>query len=346
MQISKALQAKSGKWMIALIIAISISFVLIPIVEARTPPNVKAFPTIKKLPELPSGSEATAIAILLNYHGVQITKEEVGQMLPREPLPIVVGERMIGGDPTRAYIGDPFTAEGLGAYHQPMVRVLGEFLPGRVIDRTRQPFSQILGDVSQGSPFIVWVTEGLKPAHITHFWWTVDEHLIQWHGNQNTVVLFDFDESHVYVSDPHTGQIEAYERKNFERVWRDLGSRAIGIDANRNGTMPNTPSTPVNQPGNNRPSIDYEEERRKLIAEIQRQRDPKSADKEPSENEEKKTKVGIELWIVIIATFIFLASFITLLIITLKGSKDDTNEQPQQKDEAEEEDIPRNKGRR
>ncbi|OEF97549.1 C39 family peptidase [Desulfuribacillus alkaliarsenatis] len=301
--------------------------------SAQSPPNISAFPTIKKHPEMPSGSEATAIAILLNYHGVQITKEEIGRELPTEPLPVEVNNRQIGGDPSRGFIGDPFSEQGLGLYQQPLARILGNKIPvGQVIDRSGRPFLAVLSEVERGNPMIVWVTEGLRPASITQFWWTIDNNLIQWHGNQTTVVLFDFDADSVYVSDPNTGQIEAYNRVVFERIWRDVGSRAIGIDITASGT-PTATSTPDIAAPDTSGGLNYEEERRKILREIERQRDPSLVDEAGDEDANQDGAVkgvpSIVIWVVIIATFIFLASFTTLLILTLKANKKAQDNQQQ-----------------
>ncbi|MDR1449660.1 MAG: C39 family peptidase, partial [Propionibacteriaceae bacterium] len=75
---------------------------------ASQPPEPAADPTegwlnvpyLSQLPELPTGCEATAIAMLLQYAGLDWSKLDVADALP------------VSGDPNRGFYGDPHSWNG------------------------------------------------------------------------------------------------------------------------------------------------------------------------------------------------------------------------------------------
>ncbi len=49
--------------------------------------KINNVPLINQFPELPTGCEATALTMLLRYHGVNVSKKDIADTIPREPLP-------------------------------------------------------------------------------------------------------------------------------------------------------------------------------------------------------------------------------------------------------------------
>ncbi|WP_176720442.1 C39 family peptidase [Desulfuribacillus stibiiarsenatis] len=291
-----------------------------PLVYGAQPADPKSFPVMNQHPELPTGCEATAATILFHYHGKLVSKAEVARKIPVEPVPQTIGDRAVGGDPKKGFVGDPFSSSGFGVYHQPMEALLNEYFPGKVVNLSKEPFQSVLEEVRKGNPMIIWVTIGLAPTEISHFWWTEEEHLIQWNKNLHTVVLFDYDENFAYVSDPYTGKIESYPKNLLERRWLDLGSRAIGIDLNRQPSDVSPGQDGTNNSGNIS-NTDYELERQRIVKEAQLKKDPKLQAIEQAAQEGSKPKSKLPLWLFIGAAAILLISSTILLIITLKNRK-------------------------
>ncbi|MGZ4112372.1 MAG: C39 family peptidase, partial [Tumebacillaceae bacterium] len=113
-------------------------------------------PVIGQYPKLPTGCEATALTMLLQWAGVQVTKEDVADALVKEPLPFERDGRMIGGHPNRGFVGDPYTEESFGVFHEPIAAAVETFLPGRADDRSGMRFAELLALIDEGRPVVVW----------------------------------------------------------------------------------------------------------------------------------------------------------------------------------------------
>jgi uncharacterized protein YvpB len=191
--------------------------------------KVEGVPIIGQYPELPTGCEATALTMLLNWAGVEVEKREVAQSLPKESTPREQAGVMVGGHPNRAFIGDPFTADSYGVFHQPIAKLLDSYLPGRALDLTGITFDELLA-ISVSRPVVVWATIELKKPRVVITWRDEQTHeLIHWQSPEHCMTLVGYDQEHVLIHDPHTGGCEAYERDLFQNRWEQLGCQAVTV---------------------------------------------------------------------------------------------------------------------
>lgn len=189
-------------------------------------PNISP---VSQLPDLPNGCEAVAAAMLLNWAGVDVTKEEVAGKLPLGSLPSVNDDgAMIGGNPQREFVGDPFSV-GYGIFHKPVADVLDSYLPGEITDVTGSTFDDLLDIIKSGRPAMVWATERMAAPHLTAEWQDKDGSVIEWYDPEHALLLTGWDDDYAYMDDPMTGQEEKYSLGGFKTVWETMGSQAITV---------------------------------------------------------------------------------------------------------------------
>ena len=79
-------------------------------------------PAICQYPELPTGCEATAAAMVLQYYGINITAEDfaAGWLVCDAGFYSINGLQY-GPDPNEVFAGDPFSEYSYGCYAGPIV---------------------------------------------------------------------------------------------------------------------------------------------------------------------------------------------------------------------------------
>src|SRR4051794_5811406 len=68
-------------------------------------------------PRLFNGCEVTSLAMLLQYWGIHVTKNELAAQIPRVPLQYSNGK---SGNPNMGFVGNMEDGPGLGVYHGPI----------------------------------------------------------------------------------------------------------------------------------------------------------------------------------------------------------------------------------
>jgi uncharacterized protein YvpB len=201
---------------------------------------------IDQYPVLPTGCEATSLAMLLQYAGIQLSKEQVADNFVREVNPGIPQQtsssditiRLPGGNPHRAFVGDPYDRESFGVFHEPIANALEQYLPNRSHDLSNCTFNDLISHLTtKQKPIIVWMTIELREPRVTDEWPDVNnpDHRIQWQSPQHCALLVGYvtssDEviTHVLVNDPHTGKQESYDKELFEKRWIQLGRQAVTL---------------------------------------------------------------------------------------------------------------------
>ncbi|TCP53781.1 uncharacterized protein YvpB [Tumebacillus sp. BK434] len=188
---------------------------------------IKGIPVIYQYPVLPTGCEATAMAMLLNWAGVETANTDIARALPKVPLPHEVDGKLYGGNPNKGFVGDPFTKESYGVFHGPVAALLDTYLPGRVQDLSGGTIGRVYEALDAGCPVIVWATLKLREGRETDVWQEEDGAEVRWISPQHCMLMIGYDEAHVYINDPDTGQTEQYPRDLFEQRWELLGKQAV-----------------------------------------------------------------------------------------------------------------------
>ncbi|WP_105618146.1 C39 family peptidase [Vallitalea okinawensis] len=190
-------------------------------------------PLIPQLPNLPTGCEATSTAMLLQWADLDVSKEEVALLLPKSKIPHRHNGQLYAANPNTSFIGDPYSVEGYGVFHQPITDLINFYLPGLAVDMTGCTFEDLLAVIDSGRPIIVWTTIGMKQPRISKTWYDPNGNEVQWKTPQHSVLLMGYTSSHVIFHDPWTGKKEYCKSSSFKKIWVEMGRQAVTLTHNQ-----------------------------------------------------------------------------------------------------------------
>ena len=191
---------------------------------------IQNFPTINQYPNYPTGCESVALTLLLRFHGVSVSVDDVISRLKKEPLPYYEGNVLYGGSPYVGFVGNPYVSKSYGVYEQPIAEVASSY-KGNVISKSGVPFSEVLSLISQGKPVMVWTSMGLAVPYISASWvYKPTGETIRWKAQEHAVVIIGYNDNSVIISDPIQGMIKYQSRTVFESRYQYYGSRVVYYD--------------------------------------------------------------------------------------------------------------------
>jgi uncharacterized protein YvpB len=150
-------------------------------------------PLIMQKPELPTGCEATATAMMLQYAGAPLTKFDVVAVMP------------YSDDPYRGFVGDPYGDSGFTMYPSALMPLVREQL-GSAIDLTGAPLEELLDYVRAEKPVCCWIADDRGYVHC--------------------VVLTGFEGDTVYINDSLEG-FTSMSAAEFEHLRANNAYRAL-----------------------------------------------------------------------------------------------------------------------
>lgn len=185
---------------------------------------------ICQLPNLPTGCEAASAAMLLQWAGVDVTKEEIADALPKGELPVQKNGQFTGGNPNKEFVGSPYSSSGFGVFHEPIARIIESYLPGRVKDITGCTFDTLLKIIDSGRPVMVWVTINMAEPKINSTWYDKDGNKVVWKTPEHAMAIVGYNDTEIIVNDPLTGQKTNYNKKLFIKAWEFMGCQGITVE--------------------------------------------------------------------------------------------------------------------
>lgn len=202
------------------------------VTEAVSAPSDKALLDVKYVPQnptLPTGCEVTALTTVLNYYGIDVTKETLAdKYLPKAPI----GR----ADFHVEFVGNPRSAGSYGCYAPAIVKTAEAFFEAesidlKVNDYTGSTFSHLLEQVYNGKPVIVWATSPMDDEPVFTTQWNIDGDVIKWKGNLHCLVLIGYDmQAHtITTADPLHG-IKEYDMDLFVKRFKQMYSQAVIIE--------------------------------------------------------------------------------------------------------------------
>lgn len=192
-------------------------------------------PLIYQNPELPNGCEPVSITAALQFWGCSLDKFEIADhYLAKENFYWKNG-KLYGADPQVAFSGEPRDAMGWFVYEKPIVRAAKDYinkigkseLAVEAMDHASE--NELLDELNQGRPVVIWVTQDMKPARFDYSWTLVTTgEVFQAPTNLHCTVLHGYKNDVFYVMDPILGYKE-YPRDDFMAAYESLDARAIRI---------------------------------------------------------------------------------------------------------------------
>ena len=186
-------------------------------------------------PELPTGCEATAGAMLLSAYGYPADKCGVADDL-LTGAPVYSADTVYAPHPNDAFIGSPYSSDGYGTFPAVLADALQLLIDKENGSHTATPLydkseEELLSLVEKGIPVCVWTSMYDTEITYENGWYLLrdseytDEYFY-WPSNEHVVLLIGYDEESVTVYDPLVGKC-SYSRVSFFRHYRQVGSYAL-----------------------------------------------------------------------------------------------------------------------
>lgn len=155
-------------------------------------------PLIAQRPELPTGCEITAVTMMLQYAGADVTKVQLAREMPYDDH-----------DCDKGFVGDPFTDDGNSIYPPALLPLITKYA-GHATDLTGASLDELKQQLDSQHPVVIWVGE-FDGFH-TH-----------------ALTLIGYDDQHVIVNDCWTEEETHLTFQEFATIRGNLGNRAITI---------------------------------------------------------------------------------------------------------------------
>jgi uncharacterized protein YvpB len=172
-------------------------------------------------PRLYNGCEVTSLAMILNYKGISVTKNQLAQEITRVPLQYSNGEN---GNPNTGFVGNMEDGPGLGVYHQPIFELAQKYL--HAADLTNTSFDQLIEEVANGNPVWVITTSTFAPVSAVETWQT-PEGTVDITYNMHSVVITGYDSTNIYINNPYGTKNQKVDRESFIQAWEQMGKQAV-----------------------------------------------------------------------------------------------------------------------
>lgn len=178
-------------------------------------------------PSLPTGCEATALTMVLNFHGFEVSKETmVAKYMEKREIP---------GDFYNYFIGNPFSKSGLGIYAPGLTKTANSYLKKqntklRAYDVTGSSISKICKYVAKGYPVCIWTTYDLDKGPKVTGKWKINGKMYYWKSNEHcmTVIGFNKKRKKLIIANPAKG-IREYSMKVIQKRNRQYHKMAVVI---------------------------------------------------------------------------------------------------------------------
>lgn len=177
-------------------------------------------------PRLYNGCEITSLAMVMNYEGISISKNELANEINIVPLRYQNGDY---GNPNEGFVGNMQDGPGLGVYHEPIFKLAQKHFNDRAENLTGKQFGELLKKVADGSPVWVITTASLTPAASFKNWDTPDGQ-VKVSFQMHSVAITGYDENYIFVNDPYGTKNRKVPIDSFISAWELMGSQAVVIN--------------------------------------------------------------------------------------------------------------------
>jgi uncharacterized protein YvpB len=177
-------------------------------------------------PQLYNGCEVTSLAMILNYNGYYVTKNQLANNIARVPLTYQSG---LKGNPNVGFVGNMEVGPGYAVYNGPIYNLARKYAGDEVVNLTNHPFTDLLARVYQGEP--VWIITTSSFAPVSDFkTWNTPQGTTRITFSEHSVVITGYDANYIYINNPYGQKNQRVNRSSFEKAWVQMGSQAIVIE--------------------------------------------------------------------------------------------------------------------
>lgn len=183
-------------------------------------------------PELPTGCEAVAAVMVLQYYGESISSREFARnwLTCSEDFYTYDGKQY-GPDPNLVFAGDPFSKNSYGCFAGAIAQAINKNSKScRAEIITDHTLGQLCTKyIDQGKPLLIWATTGMKESSPGNSWFLNHNTPFTWIAGEHCLVLIGYNEQYYFLNDPMSGSTVAYQKHIVEKRFDELGNQALFI---------------------------------------------------------------------------------------------------------------------
>lgn len=180
---------------------------------------------INQYPELPSGCEAIALTMVLNYYGYNLDKLTIAdRYLIKSNDNFLIG-----------FKGDPHSKSGGGAYSPSITNTANRFLiesgdTRACVNVSGTELEELFPFIAQGNPVIVWTTINGQKANPSGPVYRYGDTEYQWVSQEHCVVLtgYNLTKNEITIYDSISG-IVVYDKDEFKNTYNEMWKMAVVI---------------------------------------------------------------------------------------------------------------------
>lgn len=192
-------------------------------------------PYISQESTLAAGCELVSATMVLEYYGFDVPVEQVVAKTPQSNL-IQSKDEWIGAHPSKAFIGDPHSADGFGCYAPVITSVMNSFFEKKgekkAVNVTGTDLETLVQNyIKQDTPVIIWATINMRAPSLGRSWTIKDTgKKFSWIAGEHCLVLVGYDKDNYYFNDPYdTHGLINYEKRLVRERFNDLGQQAVVV---------------------------------------------------------------------------------------------------------------------
>lgn len=189
-------------------------------------------PAICQYPQLPTGCEATAATMVLQYYGEDITIEEfAASWLECSDDFYMSNDELYGPDPNESFVGSPFSLSAYGCFASTIVKAVNNNSKICKAEKiTNMSVDELCGNyIDNGRPILIWATTGMKESVSGTAWYLWDDSEFVWPAGEHCLVLVGYTDNYYFLNDPQSGSTVAYQKDIVEKRFNELGNQAVCI---------------------------------------------------------------------------------------------------------------------
>lgn len=192
-------------------------------------------PAICQYPQLPTGCEPVAAAMVLQYYHVNITAEKfASDWLECDENFYLSGSDMYGPDPDKVFAGNPFTDRSYGCFAEAIVHAVNRNSTNCTAQTiTDQSLEQLCTKyIDNDKPLLIWATMNMRESTAGDSWYFEDGTAFTWIAGEHCFVLVGYDDTYYFLNDPMSGSTVSYKKELADKRFAELGSQAVYISPN------------------------------------------------------------------------------------------------------------------
>lgn len=203
----------------------------------KVPSAYADVPQIMQLPELPTGCECISLTMVLRSLGFNVGKREIAERYLYKERMVRYGDGSLYGPDFRyVFAGDPEDEYSYGCFAPCLEKTVDRYFSENSIsdydaeDITGTGFYSLFSYIENGSPVIIWATQGLKIPKSVVSWQTSDGEKVEWLSNEHCIVLsgYSYTDNTVRINDPLDGE-QTLNMEKLKKCYDLMGQNALII---------------------------------------------------------------------------------------------------------------------